>query len=385
MQHALLASAVTAINLPSIKLPSLNLPSLPLSSLPDLQQLQAYGDAASACAAVASSPDDAEGWRRLGKLLHGKGRLEFATKALSRATELDPQDAQAFIDLANAERSIGRFDASTAALLSAAEITGKRDQALCYYRSPTSTEAATAPPAASASLSSIVPGSEGAVWTTRLASAEECEWAISTCEAFNTARGGWGNPPPRYAPAGTVADNVRAPHMLVADCPELLTWLNGKLESVVWPALSAQFGSKAAEEMWLYDAFVLRFDNQPNQQGLGVHVDDDGLGLSINALLSSPDDFDGGGTFFEDENLGEQVDADGNEADVTVGFTVTPEQGELVSHHGGLRHSSVPTTGGMRYILVAFLRAPSLLVEPPEFVQSYCPNAQASAAAAAGR
>ena len=137
--------------------------------------------------------------------------------------------------------------------------------------------------------------------------------------------------------------------------------------------------------MWLYDAFVLRFDNQPNQQGLGVHVDDDGLGLSINALLSSPDDFDGGGTFFEDENLGEQVDADGNEADVTVGFTVTPEQGELVSHHGGLRHSSVPTTGGMRYILVAFLRAPSLLVEPPEFVQSYCPNAQASAAAAAGR
>ena len=163
--------------------------------------------------------------------------------------------------------------------------------------------------------------------------------------------------------------------MLVADCPELLTWLNGKLESVVWPALSAQFGSKAAEEMWLYDAFVLRFDNQPNQQGLGVHVDDDGLGLSINALLSSPDDFDGGGTFFEDENLGEQVDADGKEADVTVGFTVTPEQGELVSHHGGLRHSSVPTTGGMRYILVAFLR--DRASEPP--MQSYCPNAQASA------
>ena len=40
---------------------------------------------------------------------------------------------------------------------------------------------------------------------------------------------------PKMLPAGTVADNVRAPHMLVADCDELLTWFNAKLRTVVWP------------------------------------------------------------------------------------------------------------------------------------------------------
>lgn len=51
-------------------------------------------------------------------------------------------------------------------------------------------------------------------------------------------------PPSRVrhsAPVGTVADQVRAPHMLVADSPELLGWLNAKLKATVYPALSAQF------------------------------------------------------------------------------------------------------------------------------------------------
>ena len=95
-----------------------------------------------------------------------------------------------------------------------------------------------------------------------------------------------------------------------------------------------------------------------------MHVDDDGLGLSINLLLSHPDDFDGGGTYFEDGDL-----------------TLTPQRGELVTHHGGLRHASVPTTGGRRYILVAFLRAPSLAVTPPPYVVDYCASSRAEAEA----
>ena len=118
---------------------------------------------------------------------------------------------------------------------------------------------------------------------------------------------------------------------------------------------------------WLYDAFLLKFDDQPGRRGLGVHVDDDGLGLSFNLLLSSPADFRGGGTWFEDG-----------------GRTDTPRQGEMVSHHGGLRHASVPTTDGLRYILVGFLRAPSLVVEPPGYVTGYCTTARASAASSRG-
>ena len=195
-----------------------------------------------------------------------------------------------------------------------------------------------------------------------IASREECEWVISTAEACS-----WGNPPPRYAPAGTNADAVRAPHMLVADSPELLRWLNAKLEAAVWPILAAQFGRQAAEEMWLYDAFLLKFDKNPMRSGLGVHVDDDGLGLSFNLLLSSPEDFEGGGTWFEDS-----------------GETVTPKQGEMVSHHGGLRHASVPTGGGLRYIMVGFLRAPTLIIEPPDDVTGYCVTSRLAAASSRG-
>ena len=347
------------LQLPSLKIPALELPGV----RPGL--LAAYTDAASACAAVVTAPDDSAAWRRLGKMLHGKGRLQASREALAKATELDAEDAPCFIDLANVERSMGRFAASTAALQAAAEVTGKRDQALCYYRAPTSSERSAAAPAASASLSTAV--GDGSVWITRLAEPSECDWMIEAAERFNAARGGWGNPPPRYAPAGTVGDAVRAPHMLVADSPEMLAWFNAKLESTIWPALAAQFGAATAADMWMYDAFLLKFDGAPGNQGLGIHVDDDGLGLSINLLLSDPDAFEGGGTYFEEGD-----------------FTVTPQQGELVSHHGGVRHASVPTTGGLRYILVAFLRSPSLLVEPPEGVGPlcYCEASQAAAASA---
>ena len=58
-----------------------------------------------------------------------------------------------------------------------------------------------------------------------------------------TADGGWGNLPPRYAPVGTVADNVRAPHMLVADSPELLDWLNEKMRSTICRSSSTSLAS----------------------------------------------------------------------------------------------------------------------------------------------
>lgn len=96
---------------------------------------------------------------------------------------------------------------------------------------------------------------------------------------------------------------------------------------------------------WLYDSFLLKFDGVPGRDGLALHVDDDGSGISFNLLLSDPDDFEGGGTFFP-----------GLEPPV-----VRPQRGGLLSHYGGLKHASVPTTGGQRYILVGFLRSPQLL------------------------
>ena len=78
--HVLLICPAVALGL---QLPSSLLPSASFTS-----SLRAYVDAASACAAVARDPASGEAWRCLGRLLHGKGRLEAARTALTRATEL---------------------------------------------------------------------------------------------------------------------------------------------------------------------------------------------------------------------------------------------------------------------------------------------------------
>ena len=115
----------------------------------------------------------------------------------------------------------------------------------------------------------------------------------------------------RRSSAGSMRSSRRGCGRYYPTPTPTLTLLLPLLE--VWPVLAAQFGRQAAEEMWLYDAFLLKFDEDPMRSGLGIHVDDDGLGLSINILLSSPDDFEGGGTWFEDS-----------------GETVTPKQAPRV-------------------------------------------------------
>lgn len=69
-----------------------------------------------------------------------------------------------------------------------------------------------------------------------------------------------------------------------------------------------------------------------------THTDDSEL--SFNLLLSHPRDFGGGGTSFE-----------------AAGETVRPQQGEMLSHFGRVRHAGEPTTEGTRYVLVGFVRA----------------------------
>jgi len=309
-----------------------------------------YAAALKACTNVLLSPQDDRALQELGTLLHGKGRLDAAALALQRAVEVQPQNDAAHVALAEVLRASGRFEEAFASLRAAKTITGKPNQALCYYGygalavcsagSGLTTRAAVDYEALQSRL--------GNVCLTELASAEECEWVIETAEAHNEAKGGWECRQPRFAPAGTEANAVRAPDMLVADDPALLAWLNRKCESTIMPALEAQFGL-AARELWLYDTFLLKFSGTPGSQGLGIHVDDDGLGLSFNVLLSDPRDFEGGGTRFPPNAFTDEE------------AVYTPERGQMLSHYGGVRHASVPCTGGLRYIMVGFLRATPLV------------------------
>ena len=90
-------------------------------------------------------------------------------------------------------------------------------------------------------------------------------------------------------------------------------------------------------DFWLQDAFILKFEAGGHDR-LVTHTDDSEL--SFNLLLSHPRDFDGGGTSFE-----------------AAAETVRPQQGEMLSHFGRVRHAGEPTTEGTRYVLVGFVRA----------------------------
>ena len=240
MQHALLVSVL------GLKLPTL--PTLPASLLTGGSGADGWGRfggggysaSLKACADVLLSPQDASSWRELGTLLHGKGRLDAAALALQKAVDrFSPGTTQRNVALAEVFRAAGHFEEAFVSLRAAEAVTGKPNQALCYYGYGSTA-------AQRQQQSNIDPQvlreRLGRVCLTNVASAEECAWVIATAEEHNAAKGGWANRQPRFAPAGTAANAVRAPDMLVADEPRLLEWLNAKCESVIMPAFEEQFG-----------------------------------------------------------------------------------------------------------------------------------------------
>ena len=91
-----------------------------------------------------------------------------------------------------------------------------------------------------------------------------------------------------------------------------------------------------------FDIFVVKYDAN-GQSKLDLHRDRSNLSFIL--LLSHPDDFVGGGTYYELTNK-----------------TVTPEQGGLVLHCGKVRHAGITITSGTRYILIGFMNIKSTII-----------------------
>ena len=84
----------------------------------------------------------------------------------------------------------------------------------------------------------------------------------------------------------------------------------------------------------IQDLFVVKYkDNDQNH--LDMHHD--GSFLSFNILLSDTQEFEGGGTYFDD------------------GLTGHLEQGDILIHSSRIKHAGLPITKGTRYLLVGFL------------------------------
>jgi hypothetical protein len=82
------------------------------------------------------------------------------------------------------------------------------------------------------------------------------------------------------------------------------------------------------------DLFVVKYDSDM-QNSLEMHHD--GSFFSMNILLSDTNDFEGGGTYFND------------------GITSYLNQGDLLVHSGKVKHSGLTITKGNRYVLIAFV------------------------------
>merc|ERR1712048_1481630 len=104
-------------------------------------------------------------------------------------------------------------------------------------------------------------------------------------------------------------------------------WVQVLLRDGIWPAMRLQFGINP-KELWLEDCFLVKYEAD-RQAGLAKHSDDSEL--SFNLLLSDPDSFEGGGTAFTDAEPEEVI--------------VHPEQGEVITHCGLVKHEGKAISG----------------------------------------
>lgn len=230
---------------------------------------------------IALNGQRSSSWCSYGRLLCQSGRYHRAQAAFERACDLAPEDRLAWVGLATVLRTIGRFKDARSAFREAAALgwASSSDQSLCYFAYSEQAEAALVLALASCvRWSTVLAAPRGATWlpsswqpslssvfATQVASPSECEWVIEQADRCARSAGGW--------LADGHHDQFPTTDVVVADDPELLEWLNAKLGSVVWPALSAQFGV-GVEELWLTDAFVVRYEPEAEgRPGLPLHLE----------------------------------------------------------------------------------------------------------------
>lgn len=89
----------------------------------------------------------------------------------------------------------------------------------------------------------------------------------------------------------------------------------------------------------MYDALVIRYDAAKGGTRQPMHRD--AALLSVNIALSSPDEYEGGGTLFQ----------------TVGGGPVRLGRGHAMVHASGVRHAGAPITAGERWVLVVFALA----------------------------
>jgi len=142
--------------------------------------------------------------------------------------------------------------------------------------------------------------------------------------------------------------------------------------------------------LYVYDAIFIRYNATEAENNIGagqpLHRD---LGyVSVNIMLNSQDEFDGGGTFFENQLLPVILNGDGGTSKYI--HPLKPYRpGEAIAHYSSDRHAGSATFDGVRDILVLFVAAAAAAAgrAPPKWevaarlkstARSYCNDSSIS-------
>ncbi|KAI8365110.1 hypothetical protein BD560DRAFT_436509 [Blakeslea trispora] len=113
-----------------------------------------------------------------------------------------------------------------------------------------------------------------------------------------------------------------------------LNYLVPLIKTRLFPSLANHYGFKVAD-LDFRDIFLIKYDAQ-GQTGLDLHSD--GCLFSLTLLISHPDDFEGGGTYY-----------------ASIDKVIQLDQGDCAHHNAHIMHSGVDITKGTRYVLVGFI------------------------------
>ena len=165
-------------------------------------------------------------------------------------------------------------------------------------------------------------------------SRQECEWLVRELDAV-VAMDGWSHK--RHA----AYDTTDIP---CSQVPAVDDWVRESLRTKLFPELGRLYELPLELHTFSFrDLFFVKYEAKEGEQsGLDLHRD--GSVLSFNVLLNPASDFEGGGTYFEDQNK-----------------TYSLQQGDCLAHSGKVLHAGAPISSGLRLVLVGFVDAKAIL------------------------
>lgn len=182
-----------------------------------------------------------------------------------------------------------------------------------------------------------------------LLSPDETDKCLQIATEYATTTGRWDRPDfTRHASYATC-------DFCVEDCTPLETYLQSiHFDTRIWELMSSAYDIDC-DDMAYLDFFCAHYQAKSEEHSetmdrLEAHRD--GSLLSFTLLLNSPEEFEGGGTFFEALS---DVEPTGHDV-LQKGGIIRPQRaGDAVLHCGKILHGADVVTRGQRTVLVGFV------------------------------